>query len=263
MALVDSHCHINFPELADRIPDLVSAAHNVGVEHMLCVSVDMEHFPDILTLARQHANIYASVGKHPNEQAGVEPDVDMLVALADDPDVVAIGETGLDYFRSDGDLNWQRQRFITHIEAAKRTGKPIIVHSRDADDDMIRILTEEDAGACGVVMHCFASDWKMAKACLDIGCYISFSGIVTFKNADALREVALNTPLDRILVETDCPYLAPVPKRGKVNEPAFVRHTADFIADLRKESTESFEAATTNNFFTLFDIRHGQSALDK
>ena len=219
---------------------------------MLCVSVNMEEFPEVLGLAREHSNIFASVGVHPNEASGREPDADEICALASDPDIVAIGETGLDYFRSNGDLEWQRDRFRRHIDAAKRAGKPLIIHTRDAADDTIRIMRDEDAAQTGGVMHCFAQDWEVARQALDIGFYISFSGIVTFKNALAIKEVARKTPIDRILVETDCPYLAPVPYRGKINEPAYVRHTAEHVAELRGVELDTLAEATTANFFNLF-----------
>ena len=219
---------------------------------MLCVSVNMEEFPEVLDLAREHSNIFASVGVHPNETSGREPDAKEICDLASDPDIVAIGETGLDYFRSDGDLEWQRDRFRRHIDAAKRTGKPLIIHTRDAADDTIRIMRDEDAAQAGGVMHCFAQDWAVARQALDIGFYISFSGIVTFKNALAIKEVARKTPIDRVLVETDCPYLAPVPYRGKTNEPAYVKHTAEHVAELRGVELDTLAEATTSNFFKLF-----------
>jgi len=223
---------------------------------MLCVCIDLEHFADVLTPARQHDNIFASVGVHPNEQEGQEPDVATLVELANDPDVIAIGETGLDYFRSEGDLDWQRDRFRTHIAAAKQTGKPLIIHMREATADTLRLMREESAGDIGGVMHCFAEDWDAAKAALDMDFYISFSGIVTFNSAKTLKEVAKQVPLERMLVETDSPYLAPTPYRGKSNQPAYVKYVAEHIAALRGTRLEAISEATTENFFRLFKSAH-------
>lgn len=252
MQLVDSHCHINFEPLAERLPDVLDNAARNGVRYMLCISVNMEDFPEVLRLAQEHANVFASVGVHPNETGGREPDVAELCRWAGSPDIIGIGETGLDYFRSRGELDWQRERFRRHIEAAISVGKPLIVHMRDAAADTIRILRESGAGEAGGVMHCFSESWPVARAALDIGFYISFSGIVTFNSAHALKDVARKAPLDRILVETDCPYLAPVPHRGKTNEPAYVRHTAEYVAELRSMDPEELAQATTDNFFTLF-----------
>lgn len=252
MPLVDSHCHIDFDPLYPRVANVLANARDNDVSHLLCVSVNLEDFPRVLALAEQHDHIFASVGVHPNEQDGREPDSDELVELAGHPRVVAVGETGLDYFRSQGELEWQRDRFRRHIEAARRCGKPLIIHSRAAPEDTIRVMTEENAGEAGGVMHCFAEDWTMAEQALALGFYISFSGIVTFKNAAAIQEVARRTPLDRILVETDSPYLAPVPYRGKTNEPAYVRHTAEHVAGLRGISYQEVAEATSANFFRLF-----------
>lgn len=256
MQLVDSHCHINFEPLRTRIPDLLGNAARNDVRYMLCVSVNLEDFPEVLALAKDHHEVFASVGVHPNERGGREPDSGELVSLASDPDIVAIGETGLDYFRSKGSLDWQRERFRTHIQAARAIEKPLIIHTREAADDTMQILQEEGASHAGGVMHCFAEDWRIAQQALDIGFYISFSGIVTFNSAAAIQEVARKAPLDRILVETDCPYLAPVPHRGKTNQPAYVRHTAGFVAELRGMDLEELASATTDNFFTLF--RHAK-----
>jgi len=223
-----------------------------GVGHMLCVSVNLEDYPQVLSLARAHDNVFASVGVHPNEREGREPEADELANLAEDPAVVAIGETGLDYFRSEGAMDWQHERFRNHIQAAKVAGKPLIIHTRDAAADTMKILREESARDAGGVMHCFVEDWGIATQALDIGFYISFSGIVTFKNAEDLREVARKVPMDRILVETDSPYLAPVPYRGKPNEPSYVRYVAETVADLRDMDLERFGGDTTDNFFRLF-----------
>lgn len=219
---------------------------------MLCVSVTLEKFPEVLALAHAYPHIFASVGVHPDEQQGQDPSVQDLVRLADDTRVVAIGETGLDYFRIKGDMTWQQERFRRHIQAARATGKPLIIHTREAAQDTIRILREEHAESVGGVMHCFTENWDTAQAALDLGFYISFSGIVTFRNAEALREVARKVPADRLLVETDAPYLAPMPHRGKTNEPAFVRHVAEQLASLRNVSLEKLAATTTGNFFSLF-----------
>lgn len=253
--LVDSHCHLDRLDLTPFDGDLEGALANArehGVGHMLCVCIDLEHFQDVLTPAQQHANIFASVGVHPNEQGGQEPDVKTLVEMASEPNVIAIGETGLDYFRSEGDLEWQRERFRTHIAAAKQTGKPLIIHMREATEDTLRIMQEESAGDVGGVMHCFAEDWAAARAALDLDFYISFSGIVTFNSAKTLKEVAKQVPLDRMLVETDSPYLAPTPYRGKSNQPAYVKYVAEHIATLRGTSLEAISEATTENFFRLF-----------
>lgn len=255
MNLVDSHCHINFPELRERLPELLENARRNNVSNMLCVSVNLEDFPQVIDLAHKYQHIYASVGVHPCYEDVKEPSVEELIALADDKKIIAIGETGLDYFRTEGqDMTWQQDRFKRHIETAKTVNKPLIIHTRSAADDTMRILKEEGADQCRGVMHCFAEDWDVAKKALDLGFYISFSGIVTFKSATNVQEVARKCPLDRILVETDAPYLAPVPLRGKMNEPAYVRHTAQFVADMRGLPLAEFAEITTNNFFELFNI---------
>jgi TatD DNase family protein len=253
--LIDSHCHLDMLDLASfdgGLDGVITAARESGIGHMLCVSVNLEDYPAMLALVEGRDEVSVSVGVHPNTREVQDPTPAELVELAANPKVIAIGETGLDYFRSEGDLDWQRQRFRNHITAARKCGKPIIVHSRDARADTLQILREEDAGTAGGVMHCFAEDWDMAQRALELGFYISFSGIVTFKNARELQEVAVKVPLDRMLVETDCPYLAPVPHRGKPNQPAWTRHTAEFIAELRGESYEVIAEATTNNFNALF-----------
>lgn len=253
--LVDSHCHLDRLDLTPFDGELAGALENArehGVGHMLCVCIDLEHFDDVLSPAQQHENIFASVGVHPNEQGGQDPDVATLVEKAADPRVIAIGETGLDYFRSEGDLEWQRERFRTHIAAAKQTGKPLIIHMREATEDTLRIMREEGADEVGGVMHCFAEDWKAARAAMDLDFYISFSGIVTFKSAKILQDVARQLPLERMLVETDSPYLAPTPFRGKSNQPAYVKYVAEYIAQLRDQEMETIREATTENFFRLF-----------
>jgi len=256
MQIVDSHCHINFGELVERLPEILANAKDNDVSHMLCVSVNLEDFPQVKTLADQHENIFASVGVHPCYEDVKEPSIDELVEIGSDPNIVAIGETGLDYFRiEDQDMSWQRDRFVRHISAAKTVNKPLIIHTRSAADDTMRMLKEERADQCRGVMHCFAEDWDVAKKALDLGFYISFSGIVTFKSATNVQDVARKCPIDRVLVETDSPYLAPVPLRGKTNEPAYVRHTAQFVADLKGLSLEALAQATTDNFFNLFPAK--------
>lgn len=255
-SLIDSHCHLNFESLQQNFSQVLQNARENGVGHMLCVSVTLEKYPEVLALAHVHPHIFASVGVHPDEQQGQDPSIEDLVRLAEDTRVVAIGETGLDYFRIKGDMTWQQERFRRHIRAARATGKPLIIHTREAAQDTIRILREESADAVGGVMHCFTENWDTAQAALDLGFYISFSGIVTFRNAEALREVARKVPLDRLLVETDSPYLAPMPHRGKTNEPAFVRHVAEQLASLRALSLDEIAATTTANFFSLFRSAH-------
>lgn len=252
MQLVDSHCHINFSSLGDQLQEILRHAKTNGVEYMLCVAVNLEDFPQVRALAQNFPHIFASVGVHPNERDGQDPAMEELVRLAADPRVVAVGETGLDYYRSEGDLAWQRERFRRHIRAAKAGGKPLIIHMRDAAEDTLRILREEGADEVGGVMHCFSENWQIAQQALALNFYISFSGIVTFKNADALRAVAKQVPADRLLIETDSPYLAPVPFRGKTNEPAYVRYVAECLAALRQMPVETIASETTNNFFALF-----------
>ncbi len=249
---IDSHCHINFPDLAGRLPEVFDRMAANQVSHALCISVELEKFPDILALAKTHPNVYASVGVHPDHEDCTEPTVDELVALADHPRVVAIGETGLDYFRLTGDLEWQRERFRTHIRAARACRKPLVIHTRAAADDTLRIMREEQAGEAGGVMHCFTESLAVAEAAIELGFYISFSGIVTFKNAAALREVAAAIPMERMLIETDAPYLAPVPHRGQTNEPGFVKHVAEEIARVRGITPEAVGEITSQNFFRLF-----------
>jgi len=255
--LVDSHCHLDCLHVdawPNGLQGALDEAQANGVGHMLCVSIEMEHFPDVLSIAQQYDFVSASVGVHPNVQEGHDPSSDELIALANDPTIVAIGETGLDYFRSQGDLDWQRDRFRRHIAAAKRCGKPLIIHNRESTRDCLQILQEEQANQVGGVMHCFVEDWQTAQLAMDLNFYISFSGIVTFKSAQTLKEVAKRMPAERILIETDSPYLAPVPYRGKNNHPAYVRYVAECIAELRGESFESFAEQTTRNFFTLFSL---------
>lgn len=250
--LVDSHCHLDFPDLAARLPDVLGRMQQNGVGMALCIGVNLEDFPRVLSLAETDERLYATVGVHPEYTDVADPSEDELVALAAHPRVVAIGETGLDYYWQKDKPEWQRTRFRNHIRAARRCGKPLVVHTRDSAEDTIRLMAEEGAEAVGGVMHCFTENWAIAQQALDLGFYISFSGIVTFKNAAVVKEVARNCPLDRILVETDSPYLAPVPYRGKPNEPAYVLHVAEEIARLRGLPLDSVITATTDNFFNLF-----------
>jgi len=255
ISLVDSHCHLDCLELSKYDGQLSAAlenAKNNNVAHMLCVSIDLDAYPHMLDLVRNYDQVSVSVGVHPNVKDQPETTVEQLVELARDKKVVAIGETGLDYFRNEGDLEWQRERFRVHIEASKQTGKPLIIHTREAKEDTVAIMQEEHADQAGGVMHCFAEDWETAKKSLDLGFYISFSGIVTFKNAKELQDVAKKVPLDRMLIETDSPYLAPVPFRGKPNEPAYVFHVAEKIAELRNLSMNEVASVTTENFNRLF-----------
>ncbi len=253
--LVDSHCHLNMIKRArtqEGLRQVLDEAHAAGVCHMLCVSVDLETYPEVQRIAHEHASVSASVGVHPNHQDGRDPSVAELVELATDAQVVAIGETGLDYYRCEGDLEWQRERFRRHIRAAREIGKPVIVHMREAREDTLRILAEERVEEVGGVLHCFTEDWDTAQRVLDLGMYVSYSGIVTFRNAQAIAEAARRTPLDRLLVETDSPYLTPMPHRGKGNEPKYVRRVAEFVAELREQSLDEVARATTDNFFRLF-----------
>lgn len=250
--LVDSHCHLDFPGLAERLPDVLGAMDDNGVGLALCIGVNLEDFPQVLALAERDPRLYATVGVHPEYTDVAEPTVEHLVELASHPRVVAIGETGLDYYWQKDKPEWQRQRFRNHIEAARRCGKPLVVHTRESAADTLRLLRESGAEAVGGVMHCFTEDWAVASVALDLGFYLSFSGIVTFKNAAIVKDVATRCPLDRILVETDSPYLAPAPFRGKPNQPAYVRYVAEEIARLRGVSAEVVAQATTDNFFTLF-----------
>jgi len=252
--LVDSHCHLNLLENVGDTPEVLDNARKSGVSAILNVSVDLESLPDVLAPTVHFDNVYASVGVHPNCKSPQEPTIDELVVLADESKVIAIGETGLDYFRSEGDLEWQRDRFRRHIAAAKQAGKPLIIHTRDAWDDTFRLMKEEGADQAGGIMHCFTGDWEMAKTAMDMGFYISFSGIVTFKNAQQLKEVAKRVPEDRILIETDSPYLAPEPYRGRPNQPAYVYYVAEYIAGLRSSSLDRTADITTRNFFRLFNF---------
>jgi TatD DNase family protein len=254
MAFIDSHCHINFPELAANMSDVLAQMRQNEVVSALCISVNLADFPQVLALAEQYPHIFASVGVHPDYEGVEEPDVARLVGLAQHPKVIAIGETGLDYFRLKGDLEWQRARFRNHIRAARASSKPLIIHTREAAADTLRIMAEENATEASGVMHCFTETWEVAEAALAMGFYISFSGIVTFKNAKQLKEVARRVPLERMLIETDAPYLAPVPHRGKLNQPAYVKHVAEEIALLRGIGVDEVGRRTTENFERLFKL---------
>jgi len=249
--LVDSHCHLDFPEFEGKLDEVREEMRANGVTHALCISVELPKFPKVLALAEAHDNFFASVGVHPDHEAEAV-DIPRLVELAAHPKIVAIGETGLDYHRLSGDLEWQRERFRTHIRAARKSCKPLVIHTRDAAEDTLRIMREEGAGEVGGVMHCFTETQEVADGALALGFHISFSGIVTFKNATQLKEVARRVPLERLLVETDSPYLAPVPHRGKTNRPGLVRHVAEEVARLRGIAFEDLAEATTRNFFRLF-----------
>jgi TatD DNase family protein len=259
--LIDSHCHLDRLDLGKYDGDLAAAlqhARDNGVERLLCVSIDLETYPSMVRLVEPFPQVAVSVGVHPTHQGGREPSVDDLADRAAHPRVVAIGETGLDYYYGQGDLDWQRQRFRTHIRAARACAKPLIIHTRDAREDTLAIMAEEGADGAGGVMHCFTEDWAMAQQAMALNFYISFSGIVTFRNATRLKEVARRVPLERMLVETDSPYLAPVPHRGKPNEPAWVRHVAEYIAELRGMALQELAAATSENYFRLFGRAEAQ-----
>jgi len=252
---IDSHCHldrVNLDDFQGSFDIFVDDALKQGIDKMLCVCIDLENYPAMLSLIEPYADIYVSVGVHPNESEGVDPTVEQLIELAKHPKNIAIGETGLDYFRSEGDLDWQQDRFRNHIEAAKECGKPLIIHTREAREDTISIMREQQAEQAGGVMHCFTENWPMAKAALDMGFYISFSGIVTFNSAKDLQAVAKKIPLDRMLIETDSPYLAPVPHRGKSNRPQYVPQVAECLAQLRGLTVQQIAKHSSDNFYRLF-----------
>ncbi len=253
--LVDSHCHLDCLELSAHSGSLdsaLAAARDKGVGYFLCVCIDLEHFADVLSIAESHPDISASVGVHPTSTGGEEPTLERLIKLAKSEKVVAIGETGLDFYRQPEKPEWQIERFKTHIEASRQSRKPLIVHTRMAREDTIACMKSAGADEVGGVMHCFTEDWEMAKKALDLNFYISFSGIVTFKNALELKEVAKKVPLDKMLIETDSPYLAPMPYRGKPNEPAYVLQVAEYLSTLKGVSLEVLAEQTTKNFFSLF-----------
>lgn len=256
---IDSHCHLDFPEFKSRLPEVLANMKSAQVSHALCVSVDIPDFPNVLRLAQDHENLYASVGVHPDYEDTPEPTLDFLVETAKKHSkIIAIGETGLDYYRM-GDrsyesMSWQRDRFRTHIQAALKAKKPLIIHTRSAAVDTIKIMKEEGADQIGGVMHCFTESYEVAKQALDLGFYISFSGIVTFKSAKDLQDTCKRVPLDRMLIETDSPYLAPIPYRGKTNEPAWVSKVGEFIANLKEVSIETLAEETSSNFIQCFHI---------
>ena len=253
--LIDSHCHLDRIDLKPYQNDFACFMHEAEVkqiEHLLCIAIDLESYPAMLDLVAGFQQISVTVGVHPNEQDCKDPTVDELIALGEPDNVIGIGETGLDYFRSEGDLSWQHQRFRNHISVAKKLNKPLIIHTREAKNDTLRILKEEGAEEVGGVIHCFTEDWEFAKKALDINFFISFSGIVTFNNATAIKEVAKKVPPDRFLIETDSPYLAPVPFRGRPNYPTYVRYVAEQIAELRGAPVNKIAELSTKNFYDLF-----------
>jgi TatD DNase family protein len=253
---VDSHCHLSFPELATRIDDIRAAMDAARVDRALCICTTLEEFPEVHALAKRHDNFWATAGVHPDCEGGAEPTVAELVALARQPRVVAIGETGLDYYRLGGrsleDMSWQRERFRVHVRAALASALPLVVHTRSASTDTLAILREEGATAAGGVFHCFTESAEVARAALDLGFYISFSGILTFRNAIDLGDVARFVPLDRCLIETDSPYLAPAPHRGRQNNPSYVPLVAARLAEIKQCSPETIARATSANFERLF-----------
>jgi TatD DNase family protein len=251
---VDSHCHIDFEDYANEMPALLDAMRANQVSHALVISVTLPEWPRVMATAARADNLYATVGVHPDYEETEEPTVEHLVQLADHPKVKAIGETGLDYYRLEGDLEWQRERFRVHIRAARACGKPLIIHTRSASEDTLKIMREEGAAEVGGVMHCFTETWDVAQAAMAMNFHISFSGIVTFKNALEIKDVARKMPLERMLIETDSPYLAPVPYRGKRNQPAWVKHVAEHVAALRGDTVANIAAATSRNFFELFRV---------
>lgn len=253
---VDSHCHLDrleWDKLQLDLPQVLAQAAASNVSHLLCVSVSLQEYPGMASLVAPYSNVFVSCGEHPLH-AGEWLDQQQLLALAADPRVVAVGETGLDYFYSPDNKLTQQQAFAAHIDVARQLNKPLIVHTRDARADTLALLKSHHAEECCGVLHCFTEDWPTAKAALDLGFYISFSGIMTFRNADALREVVKQVPLDRLLIETDSPYLAPVPYRGKTNQPAYVSAVAAAVAQLKDVSVEQLAAVTTDNFFELFSL---------
>lgn len=253
---IDSHCHIYFESFAERLDEILASMQAHQVTHALCACVDLETLPAVLALAETYPNVFASVGVHPDHEQAREPGLAELVELARHPKVVAIGETGLDYYRLEGrsieNMEWQRERFRLHIRAARASAKPLIIHTRAAAEDTLRIMREEGAAEVGGVMHCFTENWEVAQAALALNHYISISGIVTFKSAQTVQDVAARVPIERLLIETDSPYLAPVPFRGKTNEPGYVSYVGRFIAGLRGVREEELGAATSDNFFHLF-----------
>lgn len=253
--LIDSHCHLDRLDLKPYQNDFACLMEHIRaqqIEHLLCIAIDLEAYPAMRELVADYDDISVTVGVHPNEHEGQNPTVAELIVLGEDEKVIGIGETGLDYFRSEGDLTWQHDRFRNHIHAAKALNKPLIIHTREAKHDVLDILREENAGEVGGIIHCFTEDWEFAKVALDLNFYISFSGIVTFNSAKNIHEVAKKLPADRLLIETDSPYLSPVPHRGRPNYPHYVKHVAQTVADLRGVSLNSVADISTRNFYTLF-----------
>jgi TatD DNase family protein len=262
--LVDSHCHlisIDLSEFNNSLENVVKRAQENDVEHLLCVCVELNEYPTLCALAETYDNISISIGLHPNNEVVDEPDSEFLCELAKHPACIAIGETGLDYYRTEGGTRQeaQKNRFRTHIHAARASSKPLIIHTRKAAEDTLKVMREERAPEIGGVMHCFAEDWTIAQRALDLNFYISFSGIVTFKNATLLQEVAKKVPIDRLLIETDSPYLAPVPYRGKQNHPALVKYVAKALSELRQISYEELARQTTENFYRCFNLPRSQN----
>ena len=250
--LIDSHCHLDFDGLSNRLPEVLAAMDANGIAGCMTIGVTLEEAPQVLAIAEAHEQIFASVGVHPEYADHQEPDVETLCTLGQHPKVLAIGETGLDYHWHKDQPEWQRERFRVHIRAARQLNKPLVIHTREAADDTLRLLKEEGAEAVGGILHCFTESFEVAEAAMDLGFYISLSGIVSFKKAAQVHDVARRVPLDRLLVETDAPYLAPVPYRGKPNEPAYVRHVAQAIADLRQIPYADVAEASSRNFLKLF-----------
>jgi TatD DNase family protein len=255
--LIDSHCHLDRIDLEPYQNDFscfMDEAKNNQIEHLLCIAIDLESYPAMIDLVNDYKQISVTVGVHPNVKDCIDPSIADLIKLGQADKVIGIGETGLDYFRSEGNLEWQHNRFKNHIQAAKKLKKPLIIHTREAKEDTLRILKEENAGEVGGVIHCFTEDWEFAQKAMDLNFYISFSGIVTFKNAAAIREVAKKVPADKFLIETDSPYLAPVPFRGRPNYPTYVRYVADQVAELRGISSAKTAEISTKNFYDLFRL---------
>ncbi|MCG7900092.1 MAG: TatD family hydrolase [Candidatus Thiodiazotropha weberae] len=255
--LVDSHCHLDRVALdhyANDFGQFVSSTLDGGISHMLCVSIDLESWPSMVSLVESYPQISVSVGVHPNDRERHDPSPAELVELAQHPKVVAIGETGLDYFHGKGDLDWQRNRFRQHIEAAKQAKLPLIIHTRDAREDTLSIMQSQGADQAGGVMHCFTENWSMAERAIEMGFFISFSGIITFKNAADLREVVKRVPMQQLLIETDSPYLAPVPYRGKPNQPIYVHQVAECVAEIKGLGVEEVAVQTTENYYRCFPL---------
>lgn len=252
--LVDSHCHLNYEDLSSNLPFYLNEMSVNGVSHALCVATNPDNFNDVLKIADENSNIFASIGVHPDDDAEILLTLDELLNHAKHKKVVAIGETGLDYYHTTPDnARYQHERFLLHINAAKKSGLPLIIHTRNSFDDTLSIMRDNGVNEVGAVMHCFTENLENAKKCLELGFYISISGVVTFKNASIVQEMAKYVPLDRILVETDAPFLAPTPFRGKTNHPALVVHTAKYLAELKGISFEMLASKTTENFFRLFN----------